>query len=76
MKTPEVGDMVCVVRRKLDAPGVKGFDSFPGIYGFHRAVWVAPGLGIVTEKSDTFARVLIHGVQVWFEDHQLLEPGK
>jgi len=49
----------------------KGYDTPPNAYGYHRAIWVMPGMGIVMERRENFNRVLIHERYVWFEDHQL-----
>ena len=48
----------------------KGYDTLPNEYGYHRALWVMPGTGIVVEKDGFYSRVLIHERYVWFEDHQ------
>lgn len=63
-----VGDLVKIYGRE---PGMKGFTSFPGKHGYHTAVWVGEGRGLVLEKKDTFYHVLVHGRLVWFEEYQL-----
>ena len=49
----------------------KCFDSFPGTYGFHRAVWIKPGIAFLVEERDTFCKVLVNEGLVWLEKHQL-----
>lgn len=48
----------------------KGYDTLPNSYGYHKAVWVMLGVGIVVDRQDNYSRVLVHERYVWFEDHQ------
>ena len=75
MKIPRIGSLVSLYphpshRSSTGEPMAKGYDSLPNEYGFHRALWVMPGTGIVVEKDGFYSRVLIHERYVWFEDHQ------
>jgi hypothetical protein len=49
----------------------KGYDTIPDECGYHKAMWVMPGLGIVVDRREKYNRILIHERYVWFEDYQL-----
>lgn len=69
-----VGDLVGVRSAQSKLWGdelVRGYKTFPGEYGFHGALWVEPGYGLVLEIRDNFLFVFIHSFQVWFESHQV-----
>jgi len=76
MNVPEIGSLVYLYPHPsyVSPEGVrwaKGYDSPPNDYGYHRAVWVPPGLGVVVDKRSFFTRVLAHGKYAWFEAHQM-----
>jgi hypothetical protein len=75
-RPPRLGSLVVVHRHPSNRSSAgdelsKGYDSPPNEHGFHRALWVMPGVGIVVERKENYSRVLIHERYVWFEDHQL-----
>jgi hypothetical protein len=55
---------------------VRGYKTYPGVYGFHGAIWVEPGCGVVLGVKKEFIQVLIHSYFIWFEKTQLELVGK
>ena len=75
MKLPRIGSLVILhrhpsYRSTAGEEMSKGYDTLPNSYGYHKAVWVMLGVGIVVDRQDNYSRVLIHERYVWFEDHQ------
>ena len=66
MKT---GDIVTF--KSVSSPGAKGYDSFPGEHGFHKALWTQERIGIIIETRDTFHLVLVGKETMWFDEDKL-----
>ena len=52
---------------------IKGFDTFPGTFGYHRSETVPPGICVVVEHREPFIRVLVDDKMLWFESYNLVE---
>jgi len=52
---------------------IKGFDTFPGTFGYHRAETVSPGMCLVVEHREPFIRVLLGDKILWFESYNLVK---
>ena len=71
-----VGNLVLVngYQRKLwgsEEELVRGYKTYPGVYGYHGSIWVEPGCGVVLGVKKEFIQVLIHSYFIWFERTQL-----
>lgn len=66
----KVGDLV-IFRPRNSEHGTAGYADFPGEYKFHKIVRIMDGVGIITEKRDTFCRVYVYDNLLWFGDYQL-----
>jgi len=55
----------------VNSPGarVKGYDSYPEVYGYHNPVWVEPGLGVVVEEMGNMVRILRGEKVLWVEGY-------
>lgn len=63
------GDLITL---KALETGTKGYQSFPGEYGHHIAVWVKPGIGIILEVREEFVHALLNGGMVlWFDCYKV-----
>jgi len=52
---------------------IKGFDTFPGTFGYHRSETVSPGMCLVVEHREPFIRVLVGDKILWFESYNLVK---
>jgi len=52
---------------------IKGFDTFPGTFGYHRSETVSPGMCLVVEHREPFIRVLLGDKILWFESYNLVK---
>ena len=67
-----VGSLVAIISGNAYNPQVRGYDSFPGEYGFHCAVWVNKGAtDVVVASRDDFRKVFVGGKMIWFERFSL-----
>ena len=76
MKPPKIGSLVVLHRHPSHRSPAgnemsKGYDTIPNECGYHKAMWVMPGLGIVVDRREKYNRIFIHERYVWFEDYQL-----
>lgn len=62
-----------VLRRRLDDVTIefrprRGYDNFPGDYGYHRAIYVKPEtIGVVIEKKADFYKILFGAREIWIQ---------
>lgn len=67
-----VGDLVGFSEVYAKQGLLRGYDSFPGEYGYHTVVWVDVALrGIVVQIQDNFNKVFVGGKFLWFDEHLL-----
>ena len=52
---------------------IKGFDTFPGTFGYHRSEIVSPGMCLVVEHREPFIRALVGDKILWFESYNLVK---
>jgi len=52
---------------------IKGFDTFPGTFGYHRSEIVSPGMCLVVEHQEPFIRALVGDKILWFESYNLVK---
>lgn len=71
----KVGDLARVVPRTNYpgiGPAVKGWDTCPNQYGFHKPTWVGPVLALLLERRDVYWRILVpDGNAVWVEHYRI-----
>jgi hypothetical protein len=70
----QVGDLVRIVPITRYPEGflVKGWDTFPGEYRFHRQIWAGPSLVVLLENRDVWWRILgPNGVTAWVEHYRI-----
>lgn len=67
-----IGSLVRPTRRTQNFV-MRGFDSFPGEYGFHGAVYIHQNLiGIIVEIKELFCHILFDdGRDAWLENTQI-----
>jgi len=64
------GDMVSTIPRWAVMHGLdlgrKAYASYPGEYGYHKAVIVySEDVGVILEIREEFTRILVHGQPLW-----------